>query len=164
MEPINPNRTARWTRVCSLDHLVYGHQPFAERTLRNIWPRSRRSLRLDVRRTDHLGPLLGIFGDELAEVGRRTLKDRYAQGGKSRLDLGISEGGIDFLVEFPDNFYGCGFVSKMARFLGFSATPFRGVFSYALWLTPLPPPGCHKPSRLHRRRRGRREPFTVLRT
>ena len=22
MEPINPNRTARWTRVCSLDHLV----------------------------------------------------------------------------------------------------------------------------------------------
>src|SRR6516225_12114194 len=30
--------------------------------------------------------------------------------------------------------------SKMARCLGFSARPFRGVFSYSLWLTPLPPP------------------------
>src|SRR6516164_3086494 len=36
IEPIKPNRTGRWTRVCSLDHLVYGHQPFAERVLRNI--------------------------------------------------------------------------------------------------------------------------------
>ena len=43
MEPINPNRTARWTRVCSLDHLVYGHQPFAER---NVMERSAASIRL----------------------------------------------------------------------------------------------------------------------
>src|SRR2546430_5659981 len=35
---------------------------------------------LDVDRPDHLGPLLGVVGDELAEVGRRTLKYRYAQG------------------------------------------------------------------------------------
>src|SRR5215467_3268936 len=61
------------------------------------------SIRLDVDRPNHLGPLLGVVGDELAEVGRRTLKYRYAQGGKSRLDLGISEGGIDFLVELVDD-------------------------------------------------------------
>src|SRR5262245_41029172 len=61
------------------------------------------SLRFDVGSPDHLGPLLGIVGDELAEVGRRTLKDRYAQGGKLRLDLGISEGRIDFLVELVDD-------------------------------------------------------------
>src|SRR5262245_45398086 len=30
------------------------------------------SLRLDVRGPDHLAPLLGLFGDELAEVGRRA--------------------------------------------------------------------------------------------
>jgi hypothetical protein len=72
----------------------------AERTL---WNASLGLLRLDVGGPDHLGPLLGFVGDELAEVGRRTLKDRYAQGGKSRLDLGISEGGIDFLVELVDD-------------------------------------------------------------
>src|SRR5262249_41564802 len=50
-----------------------------------------------------IAPLLRFVGDKLAEVGRRTLKDRYAQGGKPRLDLGISEGGIDFLVELVDD-------------------------------------------------------------
>ena len=74
---------------------------FAERDLWNI--AQGRSLRFDVGSPDHLGPLLDVVGDELAEVGRRTLKDRRAQGGKSRLDLGISEGGIDFLVELVDD-------------------------------------------------------------
>ena len=82
-------------------------------TLWNVQPRG--SLRRDVGRADHLGPLLGIVGDELAEVGRRTLKDRYAQGRKSRLDLGISEGSIDFLVELVDDFA--------------SASPDRQIFS-----------------------------------
>jgi hypothetical protein len=54
------------------------------------------SLCLDVEGPDHVAPLLRFVGDELAEIGWRTLKDRCAQGGKSRLDLGISEGGIDF--------------------------------------------------------------------
>ena len=49
-----------------------GHQPFAERTLRNI--RRGGSLRLDACELDHLGPLLGFVGDELAEVDRRERK------------------------------------------------------------------------------------------
>ena len=62
-----------------------------------------RSLRLDVEGPDDVAPLLRFVGDELAEIGWRPLKDRCAQGGKSRLDLGISEGGIDFLVELVDD-------------------------------------------------------------
>src|SRR5262245_841216 len=76
---------------------------FAERDLWNIRATMTALLGLDVGRPDHLGPLLRFVGDELAEVGRRTLKDRYAQGGKSRFDPGISEGGIDFLVELVDD-------------------------------------------------------------
>src|SRR5207247_1990713 len=40
---------------------------FAGGALRNIWPVAV-SLRLDTRELDHLGPLLGFVGDELAEV------------------------------------------------------------------------------------------------
>ena len=40
--------------------------------------RGPRSLWLDVSRADHLAPLLGFCGDELAEVGGRTGKDRSA--------------------------------------------------------------------------------------
>src|SRR5262245_23889346 len=86
---------------------VAGTSRLARKDSRNgrLWNIGRgRSLRFDVGIPDHLGPLLGFVGDELAEIGRRTLKDRYAQGGKSRLDLGISEGGIDFLVELVDDF------------------------------------------------------------
>src|SRR5215813_2117705 len=72
---------------------VGGHQRprFAYRALWNIDSGSA-SVRLDVE-----GP------DDVAQVGRRTLKDCYAQGAKSRLDLGISEGGIDLLVELVDD-------------------------------------------------------------
>jgi hypothetical protein len=42
------------------------HPDFAERVLRNIGPLD--LLRLDVGGPDHLGPFLGIFGNELTEV------------------------------------------------------------------------------------------------
>jgi hypothetical protein len=38
-----------------------------------------RSVRLDVRRPDHLAPLLGFLGNELSEIGGRACKDRVAQ-------------------------------------------------------------------------------------
>jgi hypothetical protein len=53
---------------------------------------------LDVSGADHLALLLGFVGDELAEVGGRADKWCSAQVGKSGLDLGIGESGIDFLV------------------------------------------------------------------
>ena len=61
------------------------------------------SLRLDVGRPDHLAPFLGVVGDKLGEVGGRAGKHRCAQIGKSCLDLGIGEGGIDFAVELVDD-------------------------------------------------------------
>jgi S-(hydroxymethyl)glutathione dehydrogenase / alcohol dehydrogenase len=39
------------------------------------------SLRLDAGELDHLGPLLGFVGDELAEVGRRSRQRRAAEDG-----------------------------------------------------------------------------------
>ena len=42
--------------------------------LRNV---GRHSLRLDIRRPDHLAPLLGFVGDELAEIARRA-RNRHA--------------------------------------------------------------------------------------
>src|SRR5262249_61948657 len=81
MEPINPNRTTRWTRVCSLDHLVYGHQPFAERRLWNI-DRGSASLRLDVEGPDDLAPLFAVVSDELAEIGGRANERRAAELGE----------------------------------------------------------------------------------
>src|SRR5262249_31350811 len=68
-------------------------------TLWNISPRSRGSLRLDAGELDHLGPLLGSFGDQLTEVGGRARKRRAAQVGKLRLDFRVGERGINLPVE-----------------------------------------------------------------
>src|SRR5215831_18385489 len=56
------------------------------------------SLRLDVGRPDHLGPFLGLLGDELAEVGGRTDERCATQIGEPRLDRGIGEARIDFRI------------------------------------------------------------------
>src|SRR6516164_144935 len=73
--------------------------PFAERVLRNIRPGSRGSLRLDVGGPDHLAPLLGFGGEELAKFGRLTGKRCIAQIAESRFHLGAHETRIDLPVE-----------------------------------------------------------------
>jgi hypothetical protein len=55
------------------------------------------------RELDHLGPLLGFIGDELAEVGRPAPKPYTAKGSKPRLDLGIGKSRVDLLVECIDD-------------------------------------------------------------
>jgi len=83
---------------------------FAEREVME-YPAERALLRLDVGRPDHLGPLLGFRGDELAEVGRREREHVATQVGKPRLDLGIGEARVDLPVELVDEFgpdvFGC---------------------------------------------------------
>src|SRR5215471_7878016 len=64
---------------------------FAERTLRNIGIETTASVRLDVGRPDHLTPLVGLFGDEPADVGGRARKQHAAHFSEPRLDLGISK-------------------------------------------------------------------------
>src|SRR5215471_14558773 len=61
-----------------------------------------RSLRLDVGRPDHLAPLLGFFGNERFEIGRRATEDNPAQIHELCLHFGIGEASIDLLVELVD--------------------------------------------------------------
>src|SRR5215831_16917463 len=76
---------------------------FAERDLWNIELVVPRSVDFGAGVLDHLGPLLGICGNESAEVGRRACKHRVTEVGDSRLDAGISETRIDLLVELVDD-------------------------------------------------------------
>src|SRR5262245_22151714 len=64
------------------------------------WGNFTASLRLDVARPDHLAPLLGFVGDQLAEVRDRAGKYHAPKVGKPRLQLGISEPRIDLAIEF----------------------------------------------------------------
>ena len=63
-------------------------------------------LHFDVGSQDHLRPLLGLLGDELAEVGGRAWKHRCAHVGEPRLDLRVGESRVDLLVEFVDDLGG----------------------------------------------------------
>src|SRR5262249_8322047 len=63
----------------------------------------RGSVRPDAGELDHLGPLFGFVGYELAEIGRRARKYRAAEVGQPRLNLGIGEGCIDPIVELVDD-------------------------------------------------------------
>ena len=64
-------------------------------------------LGLDVGRPDHLAPLLGFVGDELAKVGGRASDHRAAEVGKPHLQLRIGEPGIDLIIELVDDLGGC---------------------------------------------------------
>src|SRR5262245_27907111 len=66
----------------------------------------RGSLRLDVGRADHLGPLLGFVGNELAEVGRRACERVATRLSHPCFDLRIGERGVGLLVELVDDFSG----------------------------------------------------------
>jgi hypothetical protein len=55
-------------------------------------------------KTSPLCPLLGFFGDELAEVGGRAGKHGAAQGGEPRPHPRISECRINFLIELGNDF------------------------------------------------------------
>src|SRR5215510_11988398 len=62
--------------------------------------------RLDLGRADHLTPLLGFVGDELAEIGGRERKLSATFVGKPRLYFEIGESGVDFPVEPIDDLGG----------------------------------------------------------
>src|SRR5262245_48778096 len=100
------SQQSRYLSVAGRDRDQTRHPPFAERPLRNISPGPHGSLRLDARELDHLGPLLGLVGDQLAKVDRGAGKHRAAQVGKPRHDLGIGESCVGLLVERVDDFGG----------------------------------------------------------
>src|SRR5215467_8730266 len=63
----------------------------------------RRSVRFGTGELDHLGPLLCLVRDELAEVRGRKRMHRAAQFGDPRPQLRIDESCIDLLVELLDD-------------------------------------------------------------
>jgi len=67
------------------------------------YPHLPASVRFDAGELDHLAPLLGFLGDELAGVGGQEREHVATQVGKARLDLGIGEARIDLLVELLNN-------------------------------------------------------------
>src|SRR5262249_5995568 len=76
---------------------------FVERDVMEDLPGLPGSIRFDARELHHLAPLFGLFGDELAEVGRRAWKCGGAPLGKPRLHLGIGKGRVDLRVELVAN-------------------------------------------------------------
>src|SRR5262249_25700586 len=56
-----------------------------------------------VREFHDLGELLGLAGDEPAEVGWRARQRRAAELGEPRFDLGIIQRGVDLAVELVDD-------------------------------------------------------------
>src|SRR5262252_3676814 len=64
------------------------------------------SIRLRAGELDHLAPLLGFIGDQLAEILWRAWNDGRAEAGKRRLQLGIGEARIDLAVEQVDDVSG----------------------------------------------------------
>src|SRR5262245_11364979 len=64
---------------------------------------ARGSLRLDAGELDHLGPLLGFFGYEPAEVCGRSGKNHATHVGELRLEVGISASVVGLRVEHVDD-------------------------------------------------------------
>src|SRR5262245_45496677 len=84
-----------------------GHwDTFAYRGLWNMRLLGRRHSALMLAARITLGPLLGLFSDQLAEVRGRARKRDAAEISNASLNLGVGESLIDFLVELLDNFRG----------------------------------------------------------
>src|SRR6478752_5922439 len=58
---------------------------------------------LDIGGPDHIGPFLGFFGDQLAELDRRSRQRRAAEVSETGLHLGVVESRVDLLVELVDD-------------------------------------------------------------
>src|SRR5262245_15258045 len=61
------------------------------------------SLRLDAGEFDHLGPLFGFVGNQLAEVSRRSRQRHAAEVSETGLHLRVVESRVDLLVELLDD-------------------------------------------------------------
>src|SRR5262249_58131996 len=62
------------------------------------------SVGLRARELYDLPPLLGFFRDALSIFGRREGEHRAPKVGEARLHLGVGESGVDFSVEFVNDF------------------------------------------------------------
>src|SRR6516225_8527641 len=58
---------------------------------------------LDVGGPDHLGPFLGLSGNERPEIGRRAGNEHAAEIGELGFELGIVKSGIDLAIELIDD-------------------------------------------------------------
>src|SRR5262245_27835017 len=89
----------------SLTGLAHGHWPIGIYGMSDAIPPG--LFRFDASRPDHLRPLHRFVCDELGELGRRAYKWRVAQVRDPRLDLGISEGRVDLIIDLFNDLAGC---------------------------------------------------------
>src|SRR5262245_11743495 len=66
-------------------------------------PRTLWSLRLDVGRPDHFGPLVGLISNEFSEFDSCQRHRLIAQACKARPHIVLVDDGIDLLLELFDN-------------------------------------------------------------
>jgi hypothetical protein len=103
-----PTKAAR-TRLGAISLSIASHLPMTVTSNSSTPVRlPAASVGLDVGGPDHLAPFLGFVGDQPAKVGGREREHVATQVGKPRLDLGVGEAGIDFLVEPVDDLGGRG--------------------------------------------------------
>src|SRR5262249_48636134 len=95
--------------LCVLQPLTHSGHSAALRSHSRIvlWTGRERSVRVAFGGSDDFAPLLGLFRNELPEVGGRALERRAPEFSELRLGFGISEARIDPLVERIDNLDGC---------------------------------------------------------
>src|SRR5439155_20520624 len=70
-------------------------------------PGSLSLLRLDTGELDHFRPLVGLVGDELAEIGARHWLWHETQIDEPHIDLGVGERGVGLLVEEIEDLHRC---------------------------------------------------------
>src|SRR5262245_63560050 len=73
------------------------------REMRRCLGTSLLSFGLDIGCSNHFGPLLRFFSDQLSEVAGRAVQWHSTKIGESRAELGIGKARIDLLVELLDD-------------------------------------------------------------
>src|SRR5215467_136205 len=101
---VAPRSCQRISRPCN--DLQCRDSGLVQRDLWKVFPISSAetsSLRFDVGGPDHLAPFLGFFGDQLAELGRRSRQRRAAEVSETGLHLRVVESRVDLLIELVDD-------------------------------------------------------------
>jgi len=163
-EALAPTRGGRLKSACWRTSAPRGSQ----NGIYGISRRDAASFRLDVRRTDHLGPLLGLVDDELAERAGHRLAAEPSSASRT-LILGSASGALISLLSFSRSRPACPWArrcrttrsphspARTRRWWGGQAAP-----PSASRLSPLGHEVC-RPSRI-RSRRCCRGPAPVRRT
>src|SRR5262249_60904451 len=95
-------RNSKFSFVQSEALIAFNYCALKALQLLTAEPTLRRSLRLQTGEPHHLRPLVGLVGDQPAEIRRRAADDHAAELVEARLDLRVGEHRIGLAVEPVD--------------------------------------------------------------